>query len=160
MTQEEKNTTEESPAEAQETPPPAEAQAPERPAAEQAKQSEEQAGESEEQIPPAADEASGERREGDAQRPDRRAERPRRRFGRRKVCAFCVEKATSIDYKDPAKLRRYLSDRGRIDSRRKTGTCAKHQRWLATALKRARHLALLPYTPEHIRVSGTSTTRR
>jgi small subunit ribosomal protein S18 len=91
---------------------------------------------------------------------DRRPERRRRHFGRRKVCAFCIEKATSIDYKDPAKLRRYLSDRGRIESRRKTGTCAKHQRWLATALKRARHLALLPYTPEHIRVSGTFATRR
>jgi small subunit ribosomal protein S18 len=71
-----------------------------------------------------------------------------------------VEKVTSIDYKDSAKLRRYLSERGRIDARRKTGTCAKHQRWLATALKRARHLALLPYTPEHIRISGMVSTRR
>jgi small subunit ribosomal protein S18 len=71
-----------------------------------------------------------------------------------------VEKVTSIDYKDSGKLRRYLSERGRIDARRKTGTCAKHQRWLATALKRARHLALLPYTPEHIRISGMVSTRR
>ena len=84
----------------------------------------------------------------------------RRHFGRRKICIFCVEHATSIDYKDSAKLRRYLSDRARIDARRKTGTCAKHQRWLAQALKRARHLALLPYTPEHMRVSGISTGRR
>ncbi|MCI0850011.1 MAG: 30S ribosomal protein S18 [Chloroflexi bacterium] len=76
------------------------------------------------------------------------------------MCAFCVEKATAIDYKDPLKLRRYLSDRGRIDARRKTGTCAKHQRWLATALKRARHLALLPYTPEHMRVTGMFASRR
>lgn len=87
-------------------------------------------------------------------------DRRRRHFGRRKVCAFCVEKAQSIDYKDPMKLRRYLSDRGRIEARRKTGTCAKHQRWLATALKRARHLALLPYTAEHIRVTGASFASR
>jgi small subunit ribosomal protein S18 len=71
-----------------------------------------------------------------------------------------VEKARTIDYKEPAKLRRYLSDRGRIESRRRTGTCAKHQRWLSTALKRARHLALLPYTQEHIRVTGMFTPRR
>ena len=81
-------------------------------------------------------------------------------FRRRKVCAFCVEKARTIDYKDPAKLRRYLSDRGRIEARRRTGTCAKHQRWLSTALKRARHLALLPYTQEHIRLTGMFTPRR
>lgn len=87
-------------------------------------------------------------------------DRRRRHFGRRKVCSFCVEKVRSIDYKDPAKLRRYLSDRGRIEARRKTGTCAKHQRWLAVALKRARHLALLPYTPEHIRISGMFAARR
>jgi small subunit ribosomal protein S18 len=75
------------------------------------------------------------------------------------VCAFCVDKASAIDYKDPVKLRRYLSDRARIEPRRKTGTCAKHQRWLAIALKRARHLALLPYTPEHIRLTGVFTVR-
>jgi len=63
-------------------------------------------------------------------------------------------------YKDAMKLRRYLSDRGRIESRRKTGTCAKHQRWLAVALKRARHLALLPYSPEHIRALGAPVGRR
>ena len=87
-------------------------------------------------------------------------ERRRRHFGRRKVCAFCVESVKQIDYKDAGKLRRFLSDRGRIEARRKTGTCAKHQRWLAVALKRARHLALMPYTPEHIRVSGMGTGRR
>jgi small subunit ribosomal protein S18 len=87
-------------------------------------------------------------------------ERRRRHFGRRRVCSFCVDKASAIDYKDPAKLRRYLSDRARIEPRRKTGTCAKHQRWLATALKRARHLALLPYAPEHIRVTGVFASRR
>jgi small subunit ribosomal protein S18 len=88
------------------------------------------------------------------------AERRRRHFGRRRVCTFCVDKVSSIDYKDPGRLRRYLSDRARIEPRRKTGTCAKHQRWLAEALKRARHLALLPYTPEHIRVTGMFASRR
>lgn len=70
---------------------------------------------------------------------------------RRKVCAFCVERVREIDYKDASRLRRYLSDRGKIEPRRKTGTCAKHQRRLSVALKRARHMALLPYTAEHIR---------
>ena len=86
-------------------------------------------------------------------------ERRPRRFGRRKVCAFCVEKVRAIDYKDPLKFRRYISDRGRIEPRRKTGTCTKHQRWLSLALKRARHLALLPYTPEHIRLTGVFSSR-
>ena len=71
--------------------------------------------------------------------------RPRKR---RKVCAFCVDKVTSIDYKDTAKLRRYLSERGKILPRRMTGTCAAHQRQLTEAIKRARHIALLPYTAE------------
>ena len=93
-------------------------------------------------------------------RDDDRGGGGRRYFGRRKVCTFCVDKADSVDYKDPGKLRRYVSDRGRIETRRRTGTCAKHQRWLATALKRARHLALLPYSPDHIRLSGTFTSRR
>jgi len=91
------------------------------------------------------------------------AGRPKRRgrYGRRrKVCMFCVEHVEVIDYKDPSKLRRFLSDRGRIEPRRKLGTCAKHQRALSQALKRARHLALLPYTPEHIRVAGSSTSRQ
>ncbi len=55
-----------------------------------------------------------------------------------------------IDYKDPAKLVAFISDRGKIQPRRKTGTCAKHQRALALAIKRARHLALLPFVPDHI----------
>jgi small subunit ribosomal protein S18 len=59
-----------------------------------------------------------------------------------------------IDYKEPAKLRHYISDRGKIVPRRKTGTCAKHQRALALAVKRARHLALLPFVPEHIHKMG------
>jgi small subunit ribosomal protein S18 len=67
------------------------------------------------------------------------------------VCAFCLEKTKTIDYKDLGTLRRSLTDRGKIKSRRKTGTCAKHQRRLAIAVKRARYLALLPITAEHIR---------
>lgn len=63
-----------------------------------------------------------------------------------KVCAFCVEKNLSIDYKQPDVLRRYVTERGKIRPRRQTGMCAKHQRQLAQAIKRARHLALLPYS--------------
>lgn len=71
----------------------------------------------------------------------------RGRFGsRRKVCAFCVDKVDIVDYKDAGKLRRFISERGKIEPRRKTGTCARHQRRLTVAIKRARHLALLPYT--------------
>lgn len=75
----------------------------------------------------------------------------RRPSRRRKVCAFCLEKTKTIDYKDVNMLRRYLTERSKIRSRRKTGTCAKHQRRLAIAVKRARHLALLPFTAEQIR---------
>ena len=69
---------------------------------------------------------------------------------KRKFCSFCADKVETIDYKDPSKLHRYISDGGKIESRRRTGTCAKHQRVLAVAIKRARHLALLPYVPAHI----------
>jgi len=68
---------------------------------------------------------------------------------KRKVCFFCANKNEAIDYKSPEKLRSYVSDMAKIDPRRRTGTCAKHQRALATAIKRARHLALLPYTSDH-----------
>lgn len=78
---------------------------------------------------------------------------------KRKVCQFCVDKTDYIDYKEPARLRRYVSDRGKIEPRRKTGTCAKHQRSLAVALKRARHLALLPFTADHIRDTGVFQPR-
>jgi small subunit ribosomal protein S18 len=64
----------------------------------------------------------------------------------RKVCNFCVEKIDEIDYKEVSRLRRYVSERGKILPRRVTGTCARHQRRLTVALKRARHIALLPYT--------------
>ena len=67
---------------------------------------------------------------------------------RKKVCAFCVDKVESIDYKDVAKLRRYMSERAKIVPRRVTGTCARHQRELTVAIKRARYLALLPYVSD------------
>lgn len=71
-----------------------------------------------------------------------------RRKGRRKVCAFCVDKVKQIDYKDLSKLRRFVSERSKIVPRRVTGTCACHQRQLTVAIKRARHIALLPYVSD------------
>ncbi len=65
--------------------------------------------------------------------------------GRRKVCAFCADKVDCIDYKEAAKLRRFVSERAKILPRRVTGTCAYHQRKLTQAIKRARHLALMPF---------------
>ena len=64
---------------------------------------------------------------------------------RKKVCAFCAEKAEFIDYKDSGKLRKFITEHGHILPRRVTGTCAHHQRVVTTAIKRARHIALLPY---------------
>ena len=77
---------------------------------------------------------------------ERRNDRPRGRRPKRKVCSFCVDKVDYIDYKDVAKLRKYVTERGKIVPRRVTGTCAYHQRHLTTAIKRARYVALLPYT--------------
>ena len=77
-----------------------------------------------------------------------RVRRPRGRKPRRKVCQFCVDKVANIDYKDLNRLRRFISERGKILPRRMTGTCAKHQRQLSTAIKRARVIALLPYVSE------------
>jgi small subunit ribosomal protein S18 len=81
-----------------------------------------------------------------------RGERGGRRGGfrprRRKVCAFCVDKITHIDYKEHQRLHNFVSDRGKILKSRQTGTCAKHQRALSQAIKRARHIALLPYVAE------------
>jgi len=71
-----------------------------------------------------------------------------RYYPRKKVCAFCMDGIKEIDYKDFGRLRRYLSPQAKIEPRRATGTCAKHQRQLARAIKRARHLALLPFVPE------------
>ena len=73
--------------------------------------------------------------------------RPNRK-GHKKVCSFCVDKVESIDYKDINKLNKYTSDRAKILPRRVTGTCAKHQRELTTAIKRARHVALIAYTAD------------
>ena len=72
----------------------------------------------------------------------------RNRKSRKKVCAFCMDKIENIDYKDVPRLKRYLSDRAKIIPRRVTGTCARHQRQLTVAVKRARHLAFLPYVGE------------
>ena len=78
-----------------------------------------------------------------------RNDRPQRaRRPKKKVCMFCVDKVEHIDYKDAAKLRRFISERSKILPRRTTGTCAKHQRQLTTAIKRARIIALLPFVAE------------
>ncbi|MDD5094015.1 MAG: 30S ribosomal protein S18 [Dehalococcoidia bacterium] len=86
--------------------------------------------------------------------------RERRRYiPKRKVCPFCVDRSKKIDYKEVEMLRRFISDRGRMEPRHRTGVCARHQRLLSASLKRARYLALLPYTAEHIRGSGGVGTR-
>ena len=74
--------------------------------------------------------------------------RPAQAHKRRKVCQFCADKCNHIDYKDTAKLRRYISERSKILPRRATGTCAMHQRQLTSAIKQARQIALLPYITE------------
>ena len=79
---------------------------------------------------------------------DNKGGRPMNRKSRKKVCTFCVEKSEFIDYKDTQKLRRFISERAKILPRRVTGTCAKHQRHLTTAIKRARQVALLPYVAD------------
>jgi len=75
-------------------------------------------------------------------------DRPHRGRKRRKVCSFCVDRIQHIDYKDTARLRRFLSERAKILPRRMTGTCAGHQRDLTEAIKRARHLAFLPFVTD------------
>ena len=72
----------------------------------------------------------------------------RGRRAKRKICTFCVDKVTDIDYKDVVKLRKFISERAKILPRRISGCCAKHQRQLTMAIKRARHIALLPYTSD------------
>ncbi len=76
---------------------------------------------------------------------EERNERPMHRKPRKKVCHFCVDRVEAIDYKDVARLRKFISERAKILPRRATGTCAAHQRELTTAIKRARQMALLPY---------------
>lgn len=71
---------------------------------------------------------------------------PPKRGGKKKYCQFCADKVTYIDYKDVALLRRFMSDRGKIRARRVTGNCTQHQRLIATAIKNAREMALLPYS--------------
>ena len=79
---------------------------------------------------------------------ERKQLRPRRPRSRRKVCRFCVEKATSIDYKDTRKLQGFITEAGKIMPRRMSGVCAEHQRDLSVAITRARVMALLPYVAE------------
>jgi ribosomal protein S18 len=81
-------------------------------------------------------------------REDRRPKRDdrRERKGKKKFCQFCADKTDYVDYKDVALLRKFMSDRGKIRARRVTGTCSQHQRLVATAVKNAREMALLPYT--------------
>jgi small subunit ribosomal protein S18 len=74
--------------------------------------------------------------------------RDRNRRPKRKVCSFCADKVDSIDYKDVAKLRRFITERGKILPRRISGNCARHQRQVTLAIKRARNIALLPFTAE------------
>ncbi len=74
--------------------------------------------------------------------------RERGRKPKKKVCSFCVDKIATIDYKDVPKLRRYTTERGKILPRRISGNCAKHQRQMTLAIKRARNIALLPFTAE------------
>jgi small subunit ribosomal protein S18 len=76
----------------------------------------------------------------------------RSRYHRRKVCAFCADKTLVINWKRVENLRRFVGDGGSIYPRRKSGLCARHQRRVAVAIKRARHLAILPYTTEHVRI--------
>lgn len=78
-----------------------------------------------------------------------RNDRPmKNRRAKKKVCVFCVDKVEHIDYKDTAKLRRFITERAKIVPRRISGNCAKHQRQLTEAIKRARHIALLPFVSE------------
>jgi len=74
--------------------------------------------------------------------------RERGRRGKKRICSFCVDKMETIDYKDVSRLRKYITERGKILPRRISGNCAKHQRLLTTAVKRARIMALLPFTAE------------
>jgi small subunit ribosomal protein S18 len=102
-----------------------------------------------ESAPPRPAEAQGRPEERPARRPGG-GRGGGGRGGRRKVCVFCADKIDTVDYKDTGRLRRFISERGKIEPRRKTGTCARHQRKVTLAIKRARHIALLPFAPDHI----------
>jgi len=92
--------------------------------------------------------SGGRDKDRDREREDRGGgeEGGRRGFGRRKVCRFCADKALKVDYKDQNQMKYFLTERGKIIPRRISGNCAKHQREVATAIKRGRMLAILPYT--------------
>ena len=79
---------------------------------------------------------------------EKQARKPMKRIAKKKVCVFCVEKTENIDYKDVAKLKKFVAENGKILPRRMTGTCAQHQRALAQAIKKARVVALLPFKGE------------
>jgi small subunit ribosomal protein S18 len=83
--------------------------------------------------------------------PTPKKKKEKKKPGRKKPCKFCMDRIVAIDYKDQNRLRRFMTDRGKIAARRITGTCAPHQRDLAIAIKRARHLAMLPFVREHYR---------
>ena len=83
--------------------------------------------------------------------PKKKGEKREKRPMRKKKCKFCLDRVTYLDYKDERRLRRFMTDRGKITPRRITGTCAKHQRMLAAAVKRARLIALVPYVREYYR---------
>lgn len=85
------------------------------------------------------------------QPPSNDAQGGRKFFARPRECQFCTDKSATIDYKQAEVLRRFISDDGKIRPRRQTGVCAKHQRALAVAIKRARHIALLPFSGEVLR---------
>lgn len=89
-----------------------------------------------------------------AQGSPRGARRPRRPWGRRKVCQFCVDKQSRVDYKSVGQLRRYLSERSSIEAGRRTGNCARHQRMVRQAIKRSRFMALLPMAETHLRITN------
>ncbi|MDJ0782468.1 MAG: 30S ribosomal protein S18 [Desulfosarcinaceae bacterium] len=84
-----------------------------------------------------------------AGRPGKPRKKRRRVYHRRKVCRFCADSSLAIDYKNPKGLKYFITERGKIIPRRITGTCAKHQRTLTHAIKRARTIALLPYVGTH-----------
>lgn len=83
---------------------------------------------------------------------------PRKFFRGRKACTFCVEHIDTVDYKSVNRLRRFMSDRARMESGKRTGTCARHQRMVRTAIKRARIMGMLPFAPNHLRVTGPVST--
>ena len=99
------------------------------------------------QVAGRSDSGEGPREEG--QREERGQRQQRRYFPRRRVCAFCVDKVKHVDYKDVHILERYVSDQGKIKGRRQSGNCTKHQHQVSRAIKRARQIALLPYSRQH-----------